>query len=86
MRIPDKDYVTLNFKDFDVIDLPSSTAANVKIIQGPFSVRIDENAKSYVKVSQEGSHLLVNACFEGNYQTTSSPYILLISCPETFSR
>jgi hypothetical protein len=79
---PYKDYVTLNFKDFDKLDLASSTAANVKIIQGPSNVRIDKNAKSYVRVQQQGSHLLINASFDGNYQTTSSQYILLISCPK----
>ena len=79
---PYKDFVTLNFKDFDKLNLPSSTAANVKIIQGSFSVRIDENAKSYVQVNQEGSDLLINASFDGNYQTTSNQYILLISCPK----
>jgi hypothetical protein len=78
---PFKDFVTLKFKDFDVLDLPSSTTANVKVIQGPFSVRIDERAKSYVQVRQEGSHLSVNAGFEGSYESTSNPYILLISCP-----
>jgi len=79
---PDKDYITLNFKDFDKLDLPSSTAANAKIIQGPFSVRIDENARNYVQVRQEGSVLQINASFDGNYQTTSNQYILLISCPK----
>ena len=34
MRIPYKDFVTLKFKDFDKLDLPSSTAANVKISTG----------------------------------------------------
>jgi len=79
---PYKDYIQLDFKDFDNLDLPSSTAANVKIIQGPFSVRIDENARSFVQVGQEGSDLVINASFDGNYRTTSNQYILLISCPK----
>jgi hypothetical protein len=79
---PYKHFVTLNFTHFDVVDLPSSTAANVKFIQGPFSVRIDEYAKNFVQVSQEGTILRIYARFDGGYQTTSSPYILLISCPK----
>jgi len=79
---PYKAFVTLNFTHFDVVDLPSSTAANVKFVQGPFSIRIDENAKNFVQVSQEGTRLRIHARFDGGYQTTSSPYILLISCPK----
>jgi len=79
---PYKDFVTLNFTQFDVVDLPSSTAANVKFVQGPFSIRIDESAKYFVQVSQEGAILRIKARFDGGYQTTASPYILLISCPK----
>jgi hypothetical protein len=78
---PYKNFVTLNFRDFDVLDLPSSTAANVKIVQGPFSIRMDGNTKDYVQVSQEGKHLRIHAAFEGNYQMNPYPYIFLISCP-----
>src|SRR5450631_2049327 len=79
---PYKNFITLKFKDFDVLDLPSSTAANVKVVQGPFSIRMDENSKDYVQVSQEGTHLRIHADFEGNYQFNPNPYILLISCPK----
>jgi hypothetical protein len=79
---PYKNFVTLNFKDFDVLDLPSSTAANVKLFQGPFSIRMDGNTKDYVQVSQEGKHLRIHAAFEGNYQMNPYPYIFLISCPK----
>ena len=78
---PYKNFVALKFMDFDVIDLPSSTAANVKLTQGPFNVRIDENATGFVKISQEGKRLQIKAAFDGNYQSTSAEYILLISCP-----
>jgi hypothetical protein len=78
---PYKNFVTLDFKDFDILDLPSSTAANVKIVQGPFSIRMDENTKDYVQVSQVGKHLRIHAAFEGNYQMNPNPYIFLISCP-----
>lgn len=79
--VPYNNFRTLKFKDFDVIDLPSSTAANVKLTQGPFNIRIDENAEGFVKVSQEGKRLLIKAAFDGDYQSTEAEYILLISCP-----
>ena len=79
---PYKNFVTLKFKDFDELDLPSSTAANVKVVQGPFSIRMDEAAADFVQVHQEGKRLNIKAAFEGSYQTTWSKYILLISCPK----
>ena len=47
---PYRDFATLKFKNFDTVDIVSSTAANVKFVQGPFSVRIDTNFLSYAKV------------------------------------
>jgi hypothetical protein len=78
---PYKNFVTLKFKDFNVLDLHSSTAANVKIVQGPYSIRMDENATGFVRVREEGSRLQINASFDGNYQSNSNQYIFLISCP-----
>jgi hypothetical protein len=69
---PYNNYVTLNFKDFDMLDLPSSTAANVKVVQGPFSIRMDKYAAEFVQVNQEGKRLQIKAAFEGNYQSKVS--------------
>ena len=79
---PYRSFVILKFADFNILDIHSSTAANVKFVQGPFSVRIDEDALKYVTVSQEGTHLRIDATFEGNYQGNMNQYILLISCPK----
>jgi hypothetical protein len=77
-----RDYKTLNFKDFDAADLPSSTASNVKFIQGPFSVRIDPEALRYSSVKQKGNRLRVEANFNSNYENNSFDYLLIISCPK----
>jgi hypothetical protein len=79
---PYNDFTTLKFKDFDTIDVVSSTAANVKFVQGPFSVRIDTNFIDYVKVKQTGKHLQINTVFESGYLYNPNPYILVISCPK----
>lgn len=79
---PYKDFVSLKFKDFDALDLPSSTAANVKVVQGPFSVRMDEGAAEFVQVNQEAKQLIIKAAFDGNYRSVFSEYVLLISCPK----
>jgi len=43
-KIPYKNYVSLPWKDFDIVEVNSSTAANVQFVQGPFSVKIDDRA------------------------------------------
>src|SRR5947209_3869211 len=40
-RNPYRNFIALKFKDFDTVDMTSSTAANAKFIQGPFSIKID---------------------------------------------
>ncbi len=77
-----RDYKTLNFKDFDAADLPSSTASNVKFIQGPFSVRIDPDALNYTSIKQKGNRLQVESNFESNYVNNRFDYVLIISCPK----
>ncbi|HEY4154289.1 MAG TPA: hypothetical protein VGM24_02655 [Puia sp.] len=84
-KIPYQNYVGLNFRNFDVLDLNSSTVANVRLVQGPFSVRINENALEYVKVQQKGNHLQIDAGFEDQYYGNPNPYLLVISCPKLTS-
>ncbi len=79
---PYQNYTNLEFKDFDVLDLNSATVANVKLIQGPFNVRIDKYALDYVKVKQEDKHLQIDAVFDDHYHGNQNPYILVISCPK----
>jgi hypothetical protein len=79
---PYNGFVPLNYKGFDVVDLTSSTAVNVKFVQGPFSVRIDKNALNYTKVMQQGNHLIIDASFERDYLYNPNPYTLVISCPK----
>ena len=80
-KIPYSGYVTLNYTGFDIVDLNASTAANVKFVQGPFSVRVDNNALDYVVLKQQGNRLAIDAVFERNYQWNQNPYVVVISCP-----
>jgi hypothetical protein len=74
-------FVTLKYSGFDIVDIASSTASNVKFVQGPYSVRIDTNAMDYTRIKQQGKHLEINAEFKGEYLYNPNPYILVISCP-----
>ena len=79
---PDNGLVALPFKNFRAVDLNASTAANVKFIQGPFSVKADKYTLDFVQVTQHNGRLQIDASFEHGYMGNSSPYILLISCPK----
>jgi hypothetical protein len=79
---PYKDFVKLNFKDFDTVDLQSSTAANVRFVQGPFKVIADAAALSNIKISQKGKKLVIKAVYEKEYLWNANPYLIVISCPK----
>jgi hypothetical protein len=81
-KIPYKDYVALKFKDFDAADVMSSTATNVKFVQGPYSVKINKDALSYTTVEQKGSRLIIASHFEGEYRNNINDYLLVISMPK----
>jgi hypothetical protein len=78
---PFKDFTSLNFKNFNSIDLSASTAANIILEQGPFSEKIEPTAKRFVKVSQKAGTLLIEAAFPSNYENSRAAYVLIISCP-----
>ena len=77
-----KGYISLNFKDFNTIHLNSSTAINILIRQGPFSVKVEPNSNEFVKLTQTGKTLNINAAFSGSFQSYyNQSYVLLITCP-----
>lgn len=81
-KIPYKDYVHLKFSDFDAVDVRSSTTANVKFVQGPYSVKIDPNVLSFTTVEQKGNRLVITSNFEGEYRYNPYDYIVIISAPK----
>ncbi len=81
-KIPFKDYKVLKWKDFDKVDVNGSTAANVKFVQGPFSVRIDNYAVDFVNIKQKANRLQIDADFKDGYLSNQSEYLIVISCPK----
>ncbi len=79
---PYGNYITLKFKDFDTVDVNSTSAVNVKFVQGPFSVRVDNDALDFTKIKQQGNRLKIDAAFKGDYINNRNPYIVVISCPK----
>ena len=79
---PYKSYTVLKFRDFDTVNMVSSTAINVKFVQGPFKVTIDPDAADYARVVQHGNTLTITASYLHNYLYNKNPYLAVISCPK----
>jgi hypothetical protein len=81
-KTPYKSYTTLPWKNFDIVEVNSSTAVNVQFVQGPFSVKIDGYALEYTTIRQQGKRLQINAYLENRRFWNPHPYLILISCPK----
>ncbi len=78
---PYRDFVEMKFHDFDSVDVKSSTAINVKFVQGPYKVLADTNILNNLLIKQEGHTLSIAGTFKQNENFSRSTYILLVSCP-----
>lgn len=74
-------YTALAFKGFTEIVVPAASSANVKIVAGPFSVRINPAAAEYVRISQQGQRLLITANFPETHKYLGRNETVVISCP-----
>ena len=88
---PTHDTVALNFKDFTEIDLQASSMMGLKVVAGPYSVRLSKGAEKYVKVTQQGPRLTVALVFPEGPQsigrqtmTISLPRLAKISATGTY--
>ncbi|SCW42756.1 hypothetical protein [Mucilaginibacter sp. NFR10] len=78
---PYKGFVTLNFRDFKVIELGSSTAINIMLVKGPFKVLADPDAMEFMKTEQRHDSLFIRAAFKDNFHNVHSQNVLYISLP-----
>jgi hypothetical protein len=78
---PYREYMPLNYKDFNEVDLNSSTAINIILVKGPFKVMAAPGAMDFLKLSKKNNRLIVDAAFGAQYRSENWDYILYISCP-----
>lgn len=78
---PKLNSITLDFKDFTEIDVQAASLVGVKIVAGPYSVRLNKAAEAYVKVTQRGSRLTVALVFPDEREFLGSNEPLTISLP-----
>jgi hypothetical protein len=75
------DFTPADFRGFDTVDLRSATALNIYMVQGPFKVLASPEVSDFLKISQQGRTLRVEAEFVDHYRAFPDNYALFISCP-----
>lgn len=78
---PLNEYTSLNFKNFTEVSVPTAGFLKVKIMAGPFGVRVHPGAAKVVRVSQQGSQLVVAAAFPDYAVPPNWGETVVISCP-----
>ncbi|TPG67354.1 hypothetical protein [Hymenobacter nivis] len=78
---PLHNFGALNFKNFTSVSVPAATAVPVKIVRGPFGVRLNKEVSALVQVAQRGGQLVVTATFAGQRPYWGPREVLIISCP-----
>ena len=77
---PLREYSHLNFQDFDEIVVPAASVTGIKIVAGPWGVRLHPHAAPYVHLTQRGRRLVVSAAFPEEYKYLPGEAVV-ISCP-----
>jgi len=78
---PLRNYEVLNFKNFTEIAIPAASRINVKVLAGPFSVRVNPAAAKLLRVSQQGGQLRIALALLGEPETLGWGETVVISCP-----
>jgi hypothetical protein len=79
---PLRNTTTLNFKDFSEVDVQGASLMNVKVVAGPYNLRVDKKAAQYVKVSQQGARLTIALVFPKDREWLGGGEVLTITCPQ----
>ena len=74
-------YDALAFRNFDEIAVPAASAANVKIVAGPFAVHVNKDAAEFVRVTQQGEQLTVALAYPKEWENLGHGPAVVISCP-----
>ena len=78
---PLHNYYSLALNNFDAVSVPSVSGLQVKIVAGPFAVRVSKEAAAFVRVTQRGPQLLVAVAYPKEPEPLGRPAAVVISCP-----
>lgn len=77
-----KNFDSLNFKNFNAISINGASRISVKIMKGPYQVRVDHNATEYIKFKQAGSWLKLDLDLYKDMRFFGGTNQVVISLPE----
>lgn len=77
---PLRGYAKLDFKNFDEVAIPAASVLSVKVMAGPFGVRVNPAAREFVRVRQQGNRLVVEAALPDQFGLGRGETVV-ISCP-----
>lgn len=76
-----RNYTALNFSNFTEVAVPAASGLSVKIMAGPFKVRVHPAAAKFVHLSQQGGRLVVELAFPEEAESLGWGETVVISCP-----
>ncbi|MDQ2795477.1 MAG: hypothetical protein M3Y12_15930 [Bacteroidota bacterium] len=74
-------YQTLGLRNFDAVRVPSASGLQVKVVAGPFAVRVSKDAADYVRVTQRGQELIVTVAYPQKVESLGRQQAVVITCP-----
>jgi hypothetical protein len=74
-------YTTLQYKNFDALEINASQKASICVVQGPFSIKIDPNTAEYIHFTQNGRNLQMDVQYTAERFYNGDGYRVIISCP-----
>ena len=78
---PLHNYQALGLRNFDAVTVPSASGLKVKVVAGPFAVRVSKDAADYVRVTQRGQQLLVTLAYPQKVEALGRQQAVVITCP-----
>lgn len=78
---PYKDFIALDLKGFNELEINPASILNVEVKAGPYAVWVRKGADEYVTVKQLGRRLRLDAAFAEEKEYTGRGYAVMISCP-----
>jgi hypothetical protein len=78
---PLRGFVSLPLTGFSEVVVPAASTVSVKVIAGPYSVRISPRVREFVQVRQQGTRLVIEANFPERQQFLGWGEGVVINCP-----
>ncbi len=74
-------FTALNIRDFNTIEVNAASKMGVKIMQGPYQVRVYKDLAQVIKIKQAGKTLTIDLNLPEEDQLYGTAYHVVISCP-----